>query len=79
MQTEAVSAFGAVRAEVAGERSLPRVHTDVFYQLIGCSGQVATPLAAVLVALTMTPDVCLELWLPRKRPLADAAAVLIRR
>lgn len=76
VQAQTVPPLGAVGAEVTGERSLPRVHAHVFHQLVGCPGQVATPVTAVLVALAMTLEVNQQLLLPWKRPLADAAAML---
>lgn len=76
MQAQTVSPLGAVGAEVTGERSLPRVNAHMLHQLVGCPGQVAAPVAAVLVALAMTLEVNQQLLLPWKRPLADAAAML---
>lgn len=76
VQAQTVPPLGAVRAEVAGERPLPRVHANVLHQLVGCPRQVAAPVAPVLVALAMTLEVNQQLLLPWKRPLADAAAML---
>jgi len=76
VQPQTVPALGAVGAQVAGEGSLPGVHAHVFHQLIGRPCQVTAPVAPVLVALTMTLEVNQELLLPRKRPLADTAAML---
>lgn len=76
VQPQTVPPLGAVRAEAAGERTLPRVHAHVFHQLVGRPRQVAAAVAAVLVALAMTLEVDQELLLLGKRPLADAAAVL---
>lgn len=36
VQSQTVPPLSAVRAKVAGERPLPRVHTHVFHQLVGC-------------------------------------------
>lgn len=76
VQPQTVPPLGAVRAELAGERSLARVHAHVLHQLVGRSRQVAAPVASVLVALAMTLEVNQQLLLPWKRPLADAAAML---
>lgn len=76
VQPQTVPPLGAVGAEVAGERALPRVHADVLHQFVGCPRQVAAPVAAVLVALAMTLEVNQKLLLLWKRPLADTAAML---
>jgi len=78
VQAQAVPALGAVGAEVAGEGPLARVHAHVLHQLVGGARQVTAAVAAVLVALAMTLEVHQQLLLPRKRPLADAAAVRLR-
>lgn len=76
VEAQTVPPLGAVGAKVAGERALPRVHAHVLHQLVGCPRQVAAPVAPVLVAVAMTLEVDLQLLLPWKRPLADAAAML---
>lgn len=76
VQAQTVPPLGAVRAEVARERPLARVHAHVLHQLVGCPRQVPATVAPVLVALAMTLEVNQQLLLPWKRPLADAAAML---
>lgn len=76
VQAQTVPPLGAVGAEVAGERPLPGVHTNVLHQFVGCPRQVAAPVAPILVALAMTLEVNQQLLLLWKRPLADAAAML---
>lgn len=76
VQPQTVPPLGAVRAEVAGERPLTRVHAHMLHQLVGCPRQVAAAVAPVLVALAMTLEVYQQLLLPWKRPLADTAAML---
>lgn len=76
VQPQTVPPLGAVGAEVAGERPLARVDAHVLHQLVGRPRQVAAAVAPVLVALAMTLEVGQQLRLPRKRPLADAAAML---
>lgn len=76
VQPQTVPPLGAVGAQLARERPLPRVHAHVLHQLVGCPREVAAQVATVLVALAMTLEVNLQLLLPWKRPLADAAAML---
>lgn len=76
MQVKVVFSLAAVAAAVAVEGALARVHTPVLYQLVGRLGQVATLLAAVVVAQTVGTHVPLQLGPARPRRLADAAAVL---
>lgn len=54
VQPQTVPPLGAVGAKVTRERPLPRVHTHMLHQLVGCPCQVAAPVAPVLVALAMT-------------------------
>lgn len=75
VQPQTVPPLGAVGAQLAGEGALPRVHAHMLHQLVGCPCQVTAAVAPVLVALTMTLEVNLQLLLPWKRPLADAAAM----
>ena len=77
VQPQAVTPLGAVRAEVAGEGSLARVHAHVLHQLVGRPGQVTAQVTAVLVALAVALEVRQELLLPGEQPLADATAMLI--
>lgn len=76
VQVKVVLALAAVAAAVAVEGALARVHAPVLYQLVGRLGQVATPLAAVVVAQAVGARVPLQLGPARPHRLADAAAVL---
>lgn len=57
VQVEVVLALAAVRAAVAVEGPLTRVHAHVLYQLVGRLGQVATLLTLVVVAQTVPAHV----------------------
>lgn len=76
VQVEVVLALAAVRAAVAVEGPLARVHAHMLDELVGRFGQVAAPLALVVVAQAMPPHVRLQRGLVRPQTLADAAAVL---
>lgn len=76
VQVEVVFAFAAVRAAVAVEGPLTRVHAHVLDQLVGRFGQVAALLTLVVVAQAMGAHVAVQRGLVRPQSLADAAAVL---
>lgn len=76
VQVEVVLALATVAAQVAAEGPLASVHTQVLDELIGRLGEVATLLAAVVVAKTMSTSVPLQLGLVGPHRLADAATVL---
>lgn len=76
VQVEVVLALAAVRAALAVEGPLARVHAHVLDQLVGRLGQVAALLAAVVVAQAVSAHVGLQRGLVRAQSLADAAALL---
>ena len=76
VQVQVVLALAAVRAAVAVEGPLARVHAHVLDQLVGRLGQVAALLAPVVVAQAVSAHVGLQRGLVGPQSLADAAAVL---
>ena len=76
VQVEVVLALAAVRAAVAVEGPLARVHAHVLDELVGRLGEVAAALAPVVVAQAVGADVGVQRGLVGPQCLADAAAVL---
>lgn len=60
VQVEVVLALAAIRAAIAVEGPLARVHTHMLDQLIGRLGQVATLLTLVVVAQAVAAHVGLQ-------------------